>query len=186
MPFQEPTNDPKRAGRDTGMRALSRDTKLKIGASVAALAVLAGGLALRGRRPSGNHRPQVATSDRGAAAAAAEVPRPPRAAKVSYATGKTEESQGEYKAAAQDYAAAARKGDARGLKKLVAMTRAPKCEARSEAADALGTFRSKKATAALKRLSRARFKDESRSPGIFSCSSHRAAQKALEKQRGRS
>jgi hypothetical protein len=185
MPFQEPTNDPKRAGRDTGMRALSRDTKLKIGASVAALAVLAGGLALRGRRPPANHRPQVGTSDHGAAPAA-ELPRPARAAKVSYATGKTEESQGEYKAAAQDYAAAARKGDARGLKKLVAMTRAPKCEARSEAADALGTFRSKKATAALKRLSRARFKDESRSPGIFSCSSHRAAQKALEKQRGRS
>jgi hypothetical protein len=66
------------------------------------------------------------------------------------------------------------------------MTRAPKCEARSEAADALGSFRSRKATAALKRLSRARFKDESRSPGIFSCSSRRAARKALEEQRGRS
>jgi hypothetical protein len=185
MPFQGFTNDPKRAGRDTGMGALSRDTKLKIGASVAALAVLAGGLALRGRRPPAERRASIGTSDRGAAPPA-ELPRPSRAAKVSYSTGKTEESQGEYKAAAQDYAAAARKGDARGLKKLVAMTRAPKCEARSEAADALGTFRSRKATAALKRLSRARFKDESRSPGIFSCSSRRAARKALEEQRGRS
>jgi hypothetical protein len=105
---------------------------------------------------------------------------------MSYASARTEESQGEYKAAAQDYAEAARKGDARGLKKLVAMTRARRCEARSEAADALGTFRSRKATAALKRLSRARFRDESRTPGMFSCSSRRAAQKALEEQRGRS
>jgi hypothetical protein len=185
MPFQGFTNDPKRAGRDTGMAALSPDAKLKIGACVAVLAVLAGGLALRGRRSPADRRPSIATSERGAAPAA-ELPRPSRAAKASYATGKTEESHGEYRAAAQDYAAAARRGDARGLKKLVAMTRARKCEARSEAADALGALRSRKATAALKRLSRARFKDESRSPGIFSCSSRRAARKALEEQRGRS
>lgn len=185
MPFQSSTNDSRRAGRDTGIGALSPDAKLKIGACVAALALLAGGLLLRGRRSPADRRPSIAASDRGAAPAS-ELPRPSRAAKVSYATGRTEESQGEYRAAVQDYAAAARKGDARGLKKLVAMTRAPKCEARSEAADALGTFRSRKATAALKKLSRARFKDESRSPGLFSCSSRRAARKALEEQRGRS
>jgi hypothetical protein len=112
-----------------------------------------------------------------------EAPRPPaRAAQKSYAVGKAEEKHGEYKAAAESYLVAAKKGDSRGLKKLVAMTHAPKCEARSEAADALGTMRSKKATAALKKLARSRFKDESRSPGIFSCSSRRAAQKALERQ----
>jgi hypothetical protein len=112
-----------------------------------------------------------------------DAPRPPaRAAQRSYAVGKAEEKHGEYKSAAESYLVAAKKGDTRGLKKLVAMTHAPKCEARSEAADALGTMRSKKATAALKKLARSRFKDESRSPGIFSCSSRRAAQKALERQ----
>jgi hypothetical protein len=184
MAFQGSTSDLNHMARER-MRALSQGTKLKIGACVAVLAVLAGGLALRGGRAPTNHRPSIVASDRGAAPAA-EVPRPARAARMSYASARTEESQGEYKAAAQDYAEAARKGDARGLKKLVAMTRARRCEARSEAADALGTFRSRKATAALKRLSRARFRDESRTPGMFSCSSRRAAQKALEEQRGRS
>ena len=68
------------------------------------------------------------------------------------------------------------------LTKLVAMTHAKKCEARSEAADALGTLRGKKAKLALKKLAHAKFKDEARNPGIFSCSSRRAAQKALERQ----
>jgi HEAT repeat protein len=97
---------------------------------------------------------------------------------------KVEESQGSYKSAAENYATAAKQGNARALNKLVAMTRAPKCEARSEAADALGTLRNKKARAALQKLAHGRFKDESRTPGIFSCSSRRAAEKALEKQRG--
>src|SRR5205823_4853322 len=73
-------------------------------------------------------------------------------------------------------------GNLRALTKLLAMTHAKKCEARSEAADALGTLRGKKAKLALKKLAHAKFKDEARSPGIFSCSSRRAAQKALERQ----
>src|ERR1700730_4654244 len=98
MPFQDSTNDSRRAGRDTGIGALSPDAKLKIGACVAALALLAGGLLLRGRRSPCDRRPPTPASERGAAPAF-ELPRPSRAAKVSYATGRTEESQGEYRAA---------------------------------------------------------------------------------------
>src|SRR5258708_24135684 len=163
------------------MRELPSATKMKIGVCVACVALLAGGLAIRGEAHSTNHLPSGRVSDL-STAPGADIPRPTRAASKSYAAGKSEETHGDYKAAAQLYATAPRKGNARGFNKLVAMTRAPKCEARSEAADALGTLRSKKATAALKRLARAKFKDESRSPGIFSCNSRRAAQKALEQQ----
>jgi hypothetical protein len=162
------------------MRELPQATKMKIGVCVAGVALLAGGLAIRGESHSTSHLPSGRVSDL-SSAPGAETPRP-RAASKSYAAGKSEETHGDYKAAAQSYAAAARKGNARGFNKLLAMTRASKCEARSEAADALGTLRSRKATAALKRLARAKFKDESRSPGIFSCNSRRAAQKALEQQ----
>jgi len=165
------------------MRALPSATKMKIGVCVACVGVFAVGLAMRGEGHPTNHGSSFRISDVGSASAA-EVARPTRAAHKSYAVGKAEESQGSYKAAAQSYALAARKGDVRGFNKLVAMTRAPKCEARSEAADALATLRGKKATATLKRLARANFKDESRAPGIFSCSSKRAALKALE-QHGR-
>jgi hypothetical protein len=157
------------------LRALPRPTKMKIGACAAAVTVFAGALALRGEaRTTGHHRTGFM--------ATADAPRPTRAASKSYVAGSTEESQGEYKAAAQSYATAARKGDVRGIDKLVALTRAPQCEVRSEAADALASFRSTKATAALKKLAVSNFKDEPKSPGIFSCSSRRAAQKALEKQ----
>jgi len=165
------------------MRALPAATKKKIAVAGVAVAVLGLGLAVRGKSPRSE---RIADGPSFRASNLSEMQtdaRPPaRAAQRSYAVGKAEEKHGEYKAAAESYLVAARKGDARGLRKLVAMTHAPKCEARSEAADALGTMRSKKATAALKKLARSRFKDESRSPGIFSCSSRRAAQKALERQ----
>ena len=151
---------------------------MRIGACAAGMAVLAGALALRGEARARTHRP----SARASSLAIGDVSLPARAASKSYLAGNTEETHGEYKTAAQSYATAARKGDVRGLHKLVAMTRAPQCEARSEAADALATFRSTKATAALARLAASSFKDEPKSPGIFSCSSRRAAQKALEKQ----
>jgi hypothetical protein len=162
------------------MRELPQATKMKIGVGVACVVLVGGGLAIRGEAHSTNHLPSGRVSDL-SSAPSAETPRP-RAASKSYAAGKSEETHGDYKAAAQSYAAAARKGNARGFNKLLAMTRASKCEARSEAADALGSLRSRKATAALKRLARGKFKDESRSPGIFSCNSRRAAQKALEQQ----
>ncbi len=160
------------------LRALPRPMKMRIGAAAAGMAVLAGALALRGEARARTHRPSARTGS----LAIGDVSLPAtRAASRSYLAGSTEESHGAYKTAAQSYATAARKGDARGLYKLVAMTRAPQCEARSEAADALATFRSAKATAALTRLAESNFKDEPKSPGIFSCSSRRAAQKALEK-----
>ena len=68
------------------------------------------------------------------------------------------------------------------LDKLVALTRADTCEQRSKAVEALAAVHSRKATAALKRVANSSFKDESASPGLFSCSSRRAAQRALEQQ----
>jgi hypothetical protein len=165
------------------MRALPPATRTKIGICVATAALFIGGLALRGATPASGHRaPPVIRSE--ARATLADVRPPSHVAQRNYAVAKVEESQGSYKSAAENYATAARQGNARALNKLVAMTRAPKCDARSEAADALGTLRNKKARVALKKLAHSRFKDESRTPGIFSCSSRRAAEKALEKQRG--
>ena len=163
--------------------ALPKDTKKKVAAGVAAAALLGGGLALRGSTPDPVRRTPVAIRSE-ARATLADVRPPSHAAERNLAVGKVEESHGSYKAAAESYANAARQGNARALNKLVAMTRAPKCEARSEAADQLATLHNKKARTALKRLATGRFKDESRTPGIFSCSSRRAAEKALEKQRG--
>jgi len=162
------------------LRSLPRPLMIKIGAVAAVLAVFGGALALRSEARATTHRLFARTALRDTA----DAPRPPRAASKIYVAGSSEESQGDYKAAAQSYATAFRRGDGRGLDKLVAMTRAPDCHARSEAADALGGFRSTRATAALKKLAEASFRDESRSPGIFSCSSRRAAVNALEKQSG--
>ena len=160
------------------LRAVRPTSWLKVGACAAVLAVVAGALALRHESPHRERRPAAAHAR--PAAVMSDAARP-----VSHgAPAPPVEGKGNFKGKAQTYATAARKGDARGLKKLIAMTRADKCEVRSEAADALATLPSKKATAALQKLSHARFKDESRSPGIFSCSSRRAAQKALE-NRGR-
>ena len=165
------------------MRALPPATRTKVGICAATVALFVGGLALRGATPAPGHHAVPAIREE-ARATLADVRPPSRVAQRSYAVAKVEESQGSYKSAAENYAAAAKQGNPRALNKLVAMTRAPKCEARSEAADALGTLRNKKARVALQKLAHGRFKDESRTPGIFSCSSRRAAEKALEKQRG--
>ena len=161
----------------SNIRAWPRATKIKVGASVAAVVLFVGGLAVRGKTPAPvPERPAVRTAD------IRPAPAEKKQAARSYAAGKAEESNGSYRSAAESYAAAARQGNKRAMNKLLAMTHARKCEARSEAADALGTLRGKKAKSALKKLARARFKDEPKSPGIFSCSSRRAAQKALERQ----
>lgn len=157
------------------VRALSPGARMKLGACVAGVVVLGGGLLLRG----------VVKAPGAAQAAEApkvvEAPRPPPAARKSYAAGKADERRGEYRAAAQAYAVAARKGDPRGLTKLVAMTHAERCEARSEAALALGTLRDQKATATLKRLARRDYEGEPH--GFFSsCSTKAAAQRALDSQ----
>lgn len=149
--------------------------KAKVALAVCAVAVL-GGFLLRGKSPA-VRAPAVQTS------ALHGDAHETRVATRSYAAGKTEESQGAYRAAAEAYAEAARKGNAKALKKLLAMTRANKCEVRSEAAGALAMVHSKQARAALKKMTVARFRDEPKKPGIFSCSSRRAAAKALEQQR---
>ena len=154
------------------MQALPPATKAKVLLSLCAVAVLGGGLLLRDK--SGAGAPQVQASS------VAAAPEQSRAASRTYAAARSEELHGSYKDAAEKYAEAARKGNAKALKKLVAMSRAKKCEERSEAAEALGTVHSKKARAALKRMKVARYKDEPKKPGIFSCSSRRAATKALE------
>ncbi|MCA1828936.1 MAG: hypothetical protein ABR567_13395 [Myxococcales bacterium] len=67
--------------------------------------------------------------------------------------------------------------------RLVAMTHAKTCAERSKAAEALASVHNHKAVAALKKLAGSKFKDESASPGLFSCSSRRAAQRALGQQK---
>src|SRR5437763_1404717 len=159
------------------LRALPKATKIKIGACAAAIVLFVGGLAVRGNAAAPVvDGPPVRTSD------LRPAPAETRQAARNYAVAKAEQANGSYRAAAENYANAARQGNKRALTKLVAMTHAKKCEARSEAADALGTLRGKKAKLALKKLAHAKFKDEARNPGIFSCSSRRAAQKALERQ----
>ena len=154
------------------MQALQPATKAKIILSLCAVAVLGGGVMLRDKSPSASAR--VEMSSVGA------TPQDTRIAARTYAAGRSEESQGSYKDAAEKYADAARKGNAKALKKLVAMSRAKKCEVRTEAAEALATVHNKKARAALKKMKVARYKDEPKKPGIFSCSSRRAAAKALD------
>lgn len=158
------------------IRALPRPAKMTTGACAAVVVVLAGVLALRGHARS---LPPQSLS-RLSTPAKADAARAARAASKRPVAGSAEELHGEYKAAAQIYAMAARKGDVRGLNKLLTMTRASKCEARSEAAEALGSVNGTTATAALKKLAGSSFTDESQSPGIFSCSSRRAAEKALD------
>jgi general stress protein YciG len=153
-------------------RGLGRPMKLRIGAGVVALALVGGTLLLHGEARSMPHR-SLARVSVGSPAAV------PRAAHVA-ARAAAQESHGDFKSDAQRYADASRRGDSRSFQKLVAMTRSPQCDARSQAADALGGVRSGKSTAALRRLASANFADEPRSPGLFSCSSRRAARKALE------
>jgi hypothetical protein len=163
------------------LRGMSHGSKLRITLASVAVLVFALGVSLRGRAQSPHHA-LMKTSGLHLTRHRQKEPELTAVAQRSFAVGKAQQSKGSYRDAAESYAAAARQGDLRGLQKLVAMTTAPKCQARSEAADALATFRGNKhAVAALKKLQRARFQDEPRNPGIFSCDSHRAAQKALDR-----
>jgi hypothetical protein len=163
------------------MRALPVASRVRVLAVVAAVAVFAGALALRG--PSAKAQGKMEVPEVRLASVKTQARTVTSAAQRTYATGKAEEANGSYRTAAESYAEAARQGDARGIEKLVAMTRAPKCEARSEAADALAGFRNKRAVAALRKLEHGHFKDEGANPGIFGCNSRKAAQKALAKQK---
>jgi len=103
-----------------------------------------------------------------------------------YEQGKLDEQQGSFKAAANDYAAAARQGDKHALGRLLAMTRNPSCPARSAAATALGELGDPAAVPPLELLSRSNFADEGRDSvfgAFFGCSSRRRARHALEKLR---
>ena len=166
------------------LRAMSRRSKLRITLATFAVLVFAVGVSLRGRAQSPQHA-VMKTSGLHLTRHRQKEPELTAVAQRSFAVGKAQQSQGSYREAAESYATAARQGDLRGLQKLVAMTSAPKCQARAEAADALATFRGNKhAVAALKKLQRTRFEDEPRNPGLFACDSHRAAQKALDRLGG--
>jgi hypothetical protein len=164
------------------LRTMPRGSKLRITLAGFAVLVFVVGVSVRGRaqtpqhavmKTSGLHLTRHRQKDTELTSAVGQR---------SLAVGKAQQSQGSYHDAAENYAKAAREGDSRGMQKLVAMTSAPKCQARAEAADALGSFRgNKRAVAALKKLQQTQFEDEPRNPGIFACDSHRAAQKALDK-----
>src|SRR3989449_11757347 len=96
------------------IRAWPRATKIKVGASVAAIALFVGGVAVRGKTAApAPERPVVRTAD------VRPAPAETRQAARSYATGKAEESSGSYRAAAESYAASARQGNKRSEERRV-------------------------------------------------------------------
>lgn len=163
------------------VRSLPRGSKVRLSLAGMAVLVFALGVSLRSRAQSPHHA-VMKTSGLHLTRHRPKEPELSAVAQRSLAVGKAQQSQGSYKEAAESFATAARQGDGRGLQRLVAMTGAPRCQARAEAADALATFRgNKRAVAALKKLQQTQFDDEPRNPGIFACDSHRAAQKALDR-----
>jgi hypothetical protein len=104
----------------------------------------------------------------------------------SYDAGRIAEAQGSFRAATASYIVAMRQGDDRGLERLIEMTRAPSCPARSAAAAALGRVRDDRGVRALVELRRARFADEhgkKRTRRASGCNSAQAARKALKRAR---
>jgi hypothetical protein len=181
--FRETMSKARRAAAaaQARVRSLPRGSKVRLSLAGMAVLVVALGISLRSRAQS-PRRAVMKTSGLHLTRHRPKEPVLTAVAQRSLAVGKAQQSQGSYKEAAESYATAARQGDSRGLQKLVAMTGAPKCQARAEAADALATFPgNKRAVAALKKLQQTRFDDEPRNPGIFACDSHRAAQKALDR-----
>ena len=103
-----------------------------------------------------------------------------------YDEGRIEEAKGAYAAAAGRYAEAARKGDRRGFRRLVRLTKSDRCAARESAARTLGTLGDPAAEGALERLLKGSFSDEgddSLLGQVFGCSSRRAARDALSRLR---
>ena len=103
----------------------------------------------------------------------------------SYDAGRIAEAQGAFRLATVSYLAAMRQGDDRGLERLIDMTRAPACPARTAAAAALGNVRDSRGVRALVELRRARFADEhgKKRHRSSSCNSAQAARKALKRAR---
>ncbi|HYR20027.1 MAG TPA: hypothetical protein VEQ15_11080 [Myxococcales bacterium] len=102
----------------------------------------------------------------------------------SYDAGRIAEAQGAFRVATSSYLAAMRQGDERGLERLIDMTRAPACPARTAAAAALGNVRDSRGVRALHELRRARFADErGKKRRSSACNSAQAARKALKRAR---
>ena len=97
-----------------------------------------------------------------------------------FADARIQEAQGSFGPAAEGYAKAARNGERRGLKELIRMTESKSCDARANAAHALGELGDARAVPALRRLARAKFADGPRGSSLFRCNSRRAARDALE------
>jgi hypothetical protein len=97
-----------------------------------------------------------------------------------FADARIEEARGSFGPAAEGYAKAARSGERRGLKELVRMTESKSCDARANAARALGELGDRRAVPALRKLAHGKFADETRDSGLFRCNSKRAARDALE------
>jgi hypothetical protein len=97
-----------------------------------------------------------------------------------FADARIEEARGSFGPAAEGYAKAARNGERRGLKELIRMTQNKSCDARVNAARALGELGDPRGVPALRKMARAKFPDEARESGVFRCNSRRAARDALE------
>ena len=104
----------------------------------------------------------------------------------AYDEARIQEARGSFGPAATGYVKAVQSGEKRGLQQLMKMTESRSCDARTNAARALGELGDPRAVRALQKLEKSKFADERQDAGVFRCSSKRAAREALEQLRSRS
>jgi adenylate cyclase len=153
---------------------LPRNARLAAAAGVAVVVLLAVFLAIR-RDPVDR-----ALANHDIRAAQREVKNIKDTDARVFADARIEEARGSFGPAAEGYAKAARNGERRGLKELVRMTQSKSCDARVNAAHALGELGDTRAVPALRKLAHGKFADERRDSRLFRCNSRRAARDALE------
>jgi hypothetical protein len=164
----------------SSLRTLPRWTRFAAAGTVLAVAGLCAFAALRGDPVER----AVARGDLHAARIELRHEQAADAGKRSYDVGRVAEAQKSFHAAAMSYAAAARLGDARGLDRLIALSRDRQCPVRSAAAAGLAKVHDERAVHALHELRQAKFAGEGgkrKKRHAPVCDSSRAARAALKR-----
>jgi class 3 adenylate cyclase len=100
-----------------------------------------------------------------------------------YFDGLYREARKDWDGAARRFEQAFKGGEKRGLQRLIELTESETCQARAQAARALGRAGDRRAVGALEELESASFRDESGEGGVFAlfgCNSRKAAREALD------
>jgi adenylate cyclase len=108
------------------------------------------------------------------------IAREPDAATRSLLSGRLAEAMGDASAATA-YKQAAKGGNAKGEKRLIALLKHPKCGLRSAAASALADLKAKSAKGALEELAASGGPDDGEQVLIFGCNSKNAAASAVKR-----